>query len=60
MNSLALGARGFFRQRINEPASGFSIRDCLFSRYLRTNVTTHALNWIMNHPSHNHSWARCS
>ncbi len=55
MNTLALGARGFFRQSINEPGSGLSISDCLLSRYLRTAVTAHARDWTMNQPSHNDS-----
>ncbi len=58
MNTLALGARGFFRQRINEPGSALSICDCLLFRHLKTKVTRHPFDWIINQPSHNHSWAR--
>ncbi len=56
MNSLRKKGPGNVRLRINEPGSGFSICDCLLSKYLRTKVTLHAFEWIMNQPSHDHSW----
>ncbi len=55
MNSLRKKGRGKVRLRINEPGSGLSICDCFLSRYLRSKVAPHALDWIMNQPSHNHS-----
>ncbi len=55
MNSLALGARGSFRQRITEPASESSRSDRLSARDLSTNVSPSSFRWLTNQPSHNHS-----